>query len=79
MGLTQREVSGGDRARGTEPLGETATQTRVGPRGGAHERLLVDQEELSIPQLRAMIQALLQEASRAELQLAYKLLKGLLR
>ena len=44
-----------------------------------HELLLVDQEELSIPQLRAMIQALLQEASRAELQLAYKLLKGLLR
>jgi transcriptional regulator with XRE-family HTH domain len=44
-----------------------------------HELLLVDQEELSVPQLRAMIQALLEEASRAELQLAYKLLKSLLR
>jgi transcriptional regulator with XRE-family HTH domain len=44
-----------------------------------HELLIVDQEELGMPQLRAMIQALLQEASRAELQLAYKLLKGLLR
>jgi transcriptional regulator with XRE-family HTH domain len=44
-----------------------------------HELLIVDQEELGMPQLRAMIQTLLQEASRAELQLAYKLLKGLLR
>ena len=44
-----------------------------------HERLLVDQEEPSISQLQAMIQVLMQEASRAELQLAYKLLKGLLR
>lgn len=44
-----------------------------------HELLIVDHEEPSISQLRAMIQALMQEASRAELQLAYKLLKGLLR
>jgi transcriptional regulator with XRE-family HTH domain len=44
-----------------------------------HELLIVDQEELSMPQLRAMIQALLEEASRAELQMAYKLLKSFLR
>ena len=37
------------------------------------------EEYQHVPQLRAMIQALLKEASRAELQLAYKLLKGLLR
>lgn len=36
-------------------------------------------EEPSIPKLRAMIQALLKEAGRAELQLTYKLLKALLR
>jgi hypothetical protein len=44
-----------------------------------HELLLVEQEELSVPKLRAMIQDLLREAERAELQLAYKLLKALLR
>ena len=44
-----------------------------------HELLLVEQEEPSLPKLRAMIQDLLREASRPELQLAYKLLKALLR
>ena len=44
-----------------------------------HELLIVDHEEPSISQLRAMIQALLEEASRAELQLAYKVLKSLVR
>jgi hypothetical protein len=41
--------------------------------------LLVEQDEPSIPKLRAMIQGLLREAGRVELQLAYKLLKALLR
>jgi transcriptional regulator with XRE-family HTH domain len=44
-----------------------------------HELLIVEQEESSTPKLWAMIQELLQEADRAELQLAYKLLKALLR
>ena len=44
-----------------------------------HELLLVEQEEPSIPKLRTMIQGLLRESSRTELQLAYKLLKALLR
>jgi hypothetical protein len=44
-----------------------------------HELLLVEQEEPSVPKLRAMTQELLREAARAELRLAYKLLKVLLR
>jgi transcriptional regulator with XRE-family HTH domain len=44
-----------------------------------HELLLVEQEEPSIPKLRTMIQGLLRESGRPELQLAYKLLKALLR
>jgi transcriptional regulator with XRE-family HTH domain len=43
------------------------------------ELLLVEQEEPSVQKLRAMVQGLLREAGRAELQLAYKLLKALLR
>jgi transcriptional regulator with XRE-family HTH domain len=43
------------------------------------ELLLVEQEEASLPKLRAMIQDLLRQADRGELQLAYKLLKALLR
>jgi hypothetical protein len=41
--------------------------------------LVVEQEEPNVPKLRAMIQELLREAERAELQLAYKLLHALLR
>jgi hypothetical protein len=44
-----------------------------------HELLIVEQEEPSVPKLRAMMQELLRESDRAELQLAYKLLKALLR
>lgn len=44
-----------------------------------HELFQVEHEEPGIPKLRAMIQELLKEAGRAELQLAYKLLKALLR
>jgi hypothetical protein len=44
-----------------------------------HELLIVEQEEPSVLKLRAMMQELLREAERAELQLAYKLLKALLR
>ncbi len=44
-----------------------------------HELLLFEHEEPSIPKLRAMIHELLKEAGRPELQLAYKLLKALLR
>jgi transcriptional regulator with XRE-family HTH domain len=44
-----------------------------------HELLLIEQEEPSIPKLRTMLQGLLRESSRTELQLAYKLLKALLR
>jgi transcriptional regulator with XRE-family HTH domain len=43
------------------------------------ELLLVEQEEPSVQKLRAMVQGLLREAGRTELQLAYKLLKALLR
>jgi transcriptional regulator with XRE-family HTH domain len=41
--------------------------------------LVVEHEELSLPKLRAMIGDLLKEADRAELQVAYKFLKALLR
>lgn len=44
-----------------------------------HELLLVEHEEPSISKLRAMIHELLKDAGRTELQLAYKLLKALLR
>jgi transcriptional regulator with XRE-family HTH domain len=44
-----------------------------------HELLIVEQEELSISKLRTMIQGLLRESGRTKLQLAYKLLKVLLR
>jgi transcriptional regulator with XRE-family HTH domain len=44
-----------------------------------HELLVIEQEEPSIAKLRGMIQDLLREADRGELQLAYKLLKALLR
>jgi len=44
-----------------------------------HELLLVEHEEPGVPKLRAMIHELLKEAGRPELQLAYKLLKALLR
>jgi transcriptional regulator with XRE-family HTH domain len=44
-----------------------------------HELLIVGQEEPSALKLRAMSQDLLQEEDREELQLAYKLLKALVR
>jgi transcriptional regulator with XRE-family HTH domain len=44
-----------------------------------HELLTVEQEEPSLSKLRTMINGLLREAKRAELQLAYKLLKALIR
>lgn len=44
-----------------------------------HELLLFEQEEPSVPKLRAMIHELFKEAGRSELQLAYRLLKALLR
>jgi transcriptional regulator with XRE-family HTH domain len=40
---------------------------------------VVEHEEPSLPKLRAMIGDLLKEADRAELQVAYKFLKALLR
>ena len=44
-----------------------------------HDLLIVDQEEPSVSKLRAMIQEFLRGADRRELQLAYTLLKALLR
>lgn len=44
-----------------------------------HELLLVEHEEPSGAKLRAMIHELLKDAGRTELQLAYKLIKALLR
>jgi transcriptional regulator with XRE-family HTH domain len=44
-----------------------------------HDLFLFEHEEPNTAKLRAMIQDLLREAGRAELQLAYKLLKALLR
>src|SRR5688500_381142 len=41
-----------------------------------YELLMIEQEEPSVPKLRAMMQDLLQEADRGELQRAYKLLKA---
>jgi transcriptional regulator with XRE-family HTH domain len=41
--------------------------------------LVVEQEELSLPKLRAMIGDLIKDADRVELQVAYKFLKALLR
>jgi transcriptional regulator with XRE-family HTH domain len=42
-----------------------------------YELLIVEQEEPSAPKLRAMMQGLLREFGRTELQLAYKILKAL--
>jgi hypothetical protein len=44
-----------------------------------HELLIVEYEEPSAAKPRVMIQELLQEANRGELQLVYTLLKALLR
>jgi hypothetical protein len=45
--------------------------------GEPHELFIIEQEEPTATKLRAMIQELLWEADRGELQLAYKLLKAL--
>jgi hypothetical protein len=42
-----------------------------------YELLIVEQEEPSVPKLRAMMQELLRESGRTERQLAYKILKAL--
>ena len=44
-----------------------------------HELLVVEHEEPNVPKLRTMIHELVKEAGRPELQLAYRLLKELLR
>jgi transcriptional regulator with XRE-family HTH domain len=44
-----------------------------------HELLMIEQKEPSVPKLRTMMQELLRESGRTELQFAYKLLKALLR
>jgi hypothetical protein len=64
---------------GAPSLAETTAQDCADPEVELHEPLVVEQDEPSVPKLRAMMQELLREAERAELQLAYKLLKALLR
>jgi hypothetical protein len=44
-----------------------------------YELLIVEHEEPSVTKLRAMMQELLRESDRTELQMVYKLLKALLR
>jgi transcriptional regulator with XRE-family HTH domain len=68
-------IERGERNPSLKQLLKIAQALKVEP----HELLIVEQEEPSLPKLRKMIQDLLQEAGRGELQLAYKLLKALLR
>jgi transcriptional regulator with XRE-family HTH domain len=67
-------IERGERNPSLKQLLKIAQALKVEP----HELLIVEQEEPSLPKLRKMIQDLLQEAGRGELQLAYKLLKALL-
>ena len=58
------------------PIGHTlSTLTRAADSRVRPPLLIGEQEEPSLPRLRAMIQDLLREADQGELQLAYKLLK----
>jgi transcriptional regulator with XRE-family HTH domain len=68
-------IERGERNLSLKQLLKIAQALEVEP----HELLLVEQEEPGVAKLRVMIQDLLREAGRAELQLAYKLLKALLR
>jgi transcriptional regulator with XRE-family HTH domain len=68
-------IERGERNPSLKQLLKIAQALKVEP----HELLVVEQEEPSAPKLRAMIQDLLRDAERAELQLAYKLLKAVLR
>jgi transcriptional regulator with XRE-family HTH domain len=68
-------IERGERNLSLKQLLKIAQASAVEPQ----ELLLIEQEEQSLPKLRSMIQELLREADRRELQLAYKLLKALLR
>jgi transcriptional regulator with XRE-family HTH domain len=68
-------IERGERNLSLKQLLKIAQALAVEPR----ELLSVEQEEVSLPKLRAMIQDLLRQADRGELQLAYKLLQALLR
>jgi transcriptional regulator with XRE-family HTH domain len=68
-------VERGERDASLKQLLKIAQALGVEP----HELLIVEQEEPSASRLRAMIQELMQGADGEELQLAYTLLKALLR
>jgi len=68
-------IERGERNLSLKQLLKIAQALRVDP----YELLIVEQEEPSVSKLRTMIHGLLRGAERAELQLAYKLLKALLR
>ena len=68
-------VERGERNLSLKQLLKIARALQIEP----HELLLVEQEEPSVPKLRAMIHELLREADRGQLQMAYKVLRALLR
>jgi transcriptional regulator with XRE-family HTH domain len=63
----------GERKRSSKQLLKIAQALGMDP----DELFIIDDEELSGTKLQRMIQDLLQEADKEELQLAYKLLKAL--
>jgi transcriptional regulator with XRE-family HTH domain len=77
-GLNQKHLGASERGERNPSLKQLLTRAQA-LGSEPHELFLVEQEEPSAPKLRAMIPELWREAERAELQLASKRLKAVLR